>query len=662
MRLLWAVLLVFALKGAAQNKAGELISKLPVTRDTAKAYLYSNICNAYAGANPDSGLYWAREGIRFAEGMHWQKAIGYFHSEEGDMYSNLARYDEALKEFDTAMFIFRSLKDTGRMISTTNDIGVAYMNHSRYDLAAPYFFQVVSLAEAKGDKRMAAVADANISDLYYNQSDWLKAIHYNTVAAGLYRQVRDTAGISSCYLGLANGYLKTGDTTRARAYYVSAAAIKKAIGDETGLAQVYTNEAITHTNVRDRLAEQLQAQAIWDRVSPLHSVSINNTGNIGLSYKDLATADTPADKALLHKAESYMKKAIDMSRQVSDSGEVAYFTGVLAELQGLMGDYKDAYENYHKYQDEEDSLHSQESKNKLAALEEQHEVALRDKQIEITRLNLLAEKRRRLILIVGLCLLGVIGILLFFQNRARQHTNVQLRRLNKDLAAAEKVKAKFFAILSHDLRSPIAGFISFLNLQRAKPDLLDAAKVAAHQQKIADYAEGLLSSMEAMLLWSKGQMESFTPEPRPVPVSALFRHLTIFFAGQEGLLSFVEEGELTLYSDDNYVKTILHNLTANALRAVAPVPGGRVVCRAYAAGGSGVALEIRDNGPGMTHEQLRAIEEDRPLSQSSRGFGLHIVRDLARAIGCRITVTSEVGAGTTFHLDFDAGSSAHLRK
>lgn len=651
--LMGAAFAVTAFAGAAvaQNKAGVLIAKLPATKDTARGYVYNDICNFYASSQVDSGLYWAREAIRYTEGIRWKKGIGFFHSLAGRMNNDLARYDAALKEFDTAMSIFIAIRDTAKMISTINDIGVSYMNRSRFDQAAPYFFQALSLAEAKGNKSLAAVANSNISDLYYAQSDWQRAIRYDTLAIGLYREVRDSTGLANGYLGLANACLKTSDTAGARTYYAKAAAMEKAVGNDFGLAEVYTNEAVTRSRVPDALAEQLRAQAIWDRVSPLHSISINNTGNIGLSYKALATADTPANRELLHKAETYMLKAIDMSRKVADSGGVAYFTGVLAELQGLMGDYKDAYENYHKYQDEEDSLHSQESKNKLAELEELHEVALRDKQIEITRLNLLAEKRRRLVLIVGLCLVGVIGVLLFFQNRARQRTNVQLRRLNKDLAAAEKVKAKFFAILSHDLRSPIAGFINFINLQRAKPDLLDAAKVAAHQQKIADYAEGLLSSMEAMLLWSKGQMESFTPESRPVPVSALFRHLAIFFAGQEGMLSFSEEGELALYSDDNYVKTILHNLTANALRAVAAQPGGCVECRAFASGGR-VALEIRDNGPGMTHEQLRAIEEDRPLSQSSRGFGLHIVRDLARAIGCRISVTSEIGAGTTFHLEF----------
>ena len=44
--------------------------------------------------------------------------------------------------------------------------------------------------------------------------------------------------------------------------------------------------------------------------------------------------------------------------------------------------------------------------------------------------------------------------------------------LNNQLDEANKVKAKFFGILSHDLRSPVANLIHFLHLQKNDPDLL----------------------------------------------------------------------------------------------------------------------------------------------------------------------------------------------
>ncbi|WP_291035054.1 hypothetical protein [Dyadobacter sp. 50-39] len=65
------------------------------------------------------------------------------------------------------------------------------------------------------------------------------------------------------------------------------------------------------------------------------------------------------------------------------------------------------------------------------------------------------------------------------QSRIRQRSNVTLLRLNQELGEANQVKSRFFAILSHDLHSPIANLISFLNLRRDNPDLLSPDKAVA---------------------------------------------------------------------------------------------------------------------------------------------------------------------------------------
>lgn len=653
-------------QAVAQDRPEGLVAKLSSTKgDTAKVWLLQSIFLAYRGSNLDSALFYADLGLVVARRISWKRAIGVFHSDKGENYNSMGKYDAALREFDTALTISRVLKDTTNEAVTVNDIGCAYMDQSRNKEAAPYFFQSVALSEAKGNDRLAAVGYMNIGNIYFDQQDNARAIRYTNLSLNLYSKLKDTAGIASAYKSLADIYLVEKDTVTARADYARAIPLFEKTDDEINLAMAYSNQAILYvTDIYSRLLGELKAQAIWDRVSPLHRISIVNTGNIGIAYLDVVRSDTfhrvprgglvPLDtKDILRKSDAYFAKAISMSRQVGDSASVAYITGVLAESQAFRGDYKDAYLNYHRYQDEQDSLFSQDSKNKLASLEEQHEVSLRDKQIQIGKLALLAERRWRLTLVVGLCLLSVIGVLLYFQSRSKSRTNTRLRQLNTELAAAERIKAKFFAILSHDLRSPITSFINFLHLQREKPDLMDARKTASHQQKIADYAEDLLGTMEAMLLWSKGQMEDFTPELRTVPVRELFRHLEIFFAGQEETLHFSDPGELSLVTDDNYLKTILHNLTANALRAVQQMPAGRVTWRAFA-GERAFSLEIRDNGQGMTSAQLRALEDDRPVSHANRGFGLHIVRDLARAIHCSITVHSEPGKGTRFLLEFSA--------
>ena len=108
--------------------------------------------------------------------------------------------------------------------------------------------------------------------------------------------------------------------------------------------------------------------------------------------------------------------------------------------------------------------------------------------------------------------------------------------LNSQLDEANKVKARFFSILSHDLRSPIVNLVHFLHLQKDEPDLLSGEEQVKHRQNISDSAENLLNTMEAMLLWSKEQMENFRPNIKTIPVDNLFELMreTIFLRSQGG--------------------------------------------------------------------------------------------------------------------------------
>ena len=61
-------------------------------------------------------------------------------------------------------------------------------------------------------------------------------------------------------------------------------------------------------------------------------------------------------------------------------------------------------------------------------------------------------------------------------------------------------------------------------------------------------------------------------------------------------------------------------------------------------------LSITDNGPGIAAEQAKALFDDSVTSNAKTGLGLHLIRDLAKAIQYRISVQSQPGQGTTFIL------------
>ncbi|HMC84563.1 MAG TPA: ATP-binding protein, partial [Chitinophagaceae bacterium] len=66
--------------------------------------------------------------------------------------------------------------------------------------------------------------------------------------------------------------------------------------------------------------------------------------------------------------------------------------------------------------------------------------------------------------------------------------------------------------------------------------------------------------------------------------------------------------------------------------------------------GNTTILSITDNGPGIGAEQVKTLFDDSVANNEKNGFGLHLIRDLAKAIQYKIAVQSEPGKGTTFIL------------
>ena len=253
-------------------------------------------------------------------------------------------------------------------------------------------------------------------------------------------------------------------------------------------------------------------------------------------------------------------------------------------------------------------------------------------------------------LVVGVVLLGAIGVILYRQAVIRKRTNVTLVRLNNELSEANKVKTKFFGILSHDLRSPIASLLNFLQLQKKKPDSLNAVEKAAYWDKIGGSAAALLETMESMLLWSKGQMEYFKPRIGAVEINTLFVRLEKFFSDMEHMsFGFYCEGEMIVMSDEDYLWTIMQNLTSNAIRALKQTANGRIEWKAWREGRT-VYCSIADNGPGVSAEQLKALYDDTADMGTRQGLGLHLIRDLAKAIDCNVSVRPHAESGAEFVL------------
>lgn len=527
------------------------------------------------------------------------------------------------------------------------ELATQYMHTANYLEAAANYARALTIANKLKNELLIALIYRNMAILASAQYDYKKSMDLNMKALAIYEKRKDSTRTGGLLKSIADDKLNEGDKVNAEKYYRMAIAVLQRVGDRLGEAMAYSNLSLVLPTYAEKLDLALQAQHILDSVETQNPIPAINAGNIGVAYLDLVRYDLlrlekpgpliPATKnESLQLAEKYLLKAIQIASSKQDIVDEAYFTGVLAELQETKGDFKNAYKNIRFYFEKNDSIYSQENKNQIAALQNKQEMDLKNAEIENNKVEIRNQRSRLFLLGGGVILLLAIGVLLYRQSAMRKKNNFELQRLNAELAEANKVKARFFAILSHDLRSPIANLVSFLQLQKNKPGLLSPEKVKEHEEKISNNAQGLLETMEGMLLWSKRQMEHFKPVMREVAVKDLFEYLQSFFSTTQGVqFSFTGADGLVLTTDENYVKTIAQNLTSNAVKAVKNSNAPAVEWEAWKQDEQ-IFLSITDNGPGISAEQAKAFLQNTESGDSRHGLGLYIIRDLAAAIDCKI--------------------------
>lgn len=363
------------------------------------------------------------------------------------------------------------------------------------------------------------------------------------------------------------------------------------------------------------------------------------------------------EKNQLEKSFSYYSEAYELAKENDNYNYIVITAENLADYYQKKKDYNKAFTFLKEAYMAKDSVFNMEVADKTEELLRTYQNELKEQKIknltvenDIKNLKISAANKQRLYLFLGLFLVTCIGAIFFFQNQQRKKTNHKLQQLNAELDQANKAKTRFFSILNHDLRGPVANLIFFLQLQKESPEMLDEESIKRMQEKTMSGAENLLNSMEDILQWSKSQMENFKPQPTNIEINSLFEDTKQHFSSTEHIqIQFENSSNLKLFTDENYLKTIIRNLTGNAIKALEGIEDPKIKWKAWQKENQ-TFLSVSDNGKGATQEQFKALYDDKEVVGIKSGLGLHLIRDLAKAIDCEIIVDSKIDEGTTFTL------------
>lgn len=238
----------------------------------------------------------------------------------------------------------------------------------------------------------------------------------------------------------------------------------------------------------------------------------------------------------------------------------------------------------------------------------------------------------------------------------RRQAEEALRRSEERLREGDRRKTDFLAVLSHELRNPLAPIRNSIHLlERAEPGSEPFVRARKIIERQTDHLARLVDDLLDVVRITRGRIELHRErvDLRELVHQAADGARPLF--AQAGVELRVEPAldPLWLDADPTRIAQLVGNLLHNAQKFTPP--GGGVTVSLSSASGQ-VHLRVRDTGvgmvPGREQEMFEAFaqgEQGLARTKGGLGLGLSLVKLFAEMHGGRVAARSEgPGRGTEF--------------
>lgn len=543
----------------------------------------------------------------------------------------LGEYQEANADYKEAIAYYEKEKDIRQIAKTYQNIGLIHHELDDYEKASFYYNKALEInTTLKNDTNIAGLLQ-NLGIIYYHNNEYTKALDYYEKSISIFHELGDTQSIGITFSNI--GLIQ--------------------------LAQSYYKEAYQNFEKSKDFFDRTDFKLgkMW---------ALHNMGTAKLWLKEF------------QGAESLYQLSLRNAKDLHSSEGVISNLEALTELNAQKGNYEAAYFYQIASTNMRDSIHSIESKDKIAELEALYNLESQEKQIATTVADIRREKAQNTAFIFVLSILTITSIIIYLAYRQKKQSqletysrkleleNVLVERTKelenqiverKIAEESDKLKSSFLANMSHELRTPMNAIIAFSNFLR-EPDL-PSKKHSEYLNHITAAGDSLLRLIDDIIDIAKLESKQLKISIGPANISRMLREIKKVFQklrvknnySADLVLSLDSNVDFIINTDIIRVKQILSNLIENAFKYT---PQG-VVEFGVKLVNDGLLFFVRDTGIGISKEKQQKIYDrflqiDSELNRKygGTGLGLAISKNLTELLGGKIWLESELDKGSTF--------------
>ncbi|MFK7952626.1 MAG: ATP-binding protein [Ekhidna sp.] len=649
-----------------QQKTDSLESILPSVINEERVEILHQLIKANWTTRPDSVVKYGREALRLSEKLGDLRLQSISCRLFGGLYNYMSLIDSGRYYKSKALKIALQLNDSSLLPSTYNNLGVTSQTVGSYVEALNYYYMAYLVSKKKSEVKSLPTILANISEVYYDLKEYDSAIKYANEAIRLTKNRTKTSQHLLAKIDLAKAMLATRKYGEAILLFNSIIEIGNEVNLKRYVAYAYQGLGRLNNEIGEiKLSSQnmKQAHLLFTELGDQAYIA-ETLSDFGYLYSKI-----DQDSALL-----FCRESLKIAKEIRLTDIVLLNYGLLIQLYGTNNFSQDSLWSYYlKYRELESAQSKENNLNSIEGMfsKIQEEDIRRQLTVSSAKLDQERIQAQFFIAFAVITILGIVLISIYYRkqrrlgyhlksaNKLMSNQNEIINKKNDDLKLLNTEKNNLIRIVAHDLKNPLANIINSAQLMHSFKDQNDQQKPFLEIiETSADRLMGMISKILNVEAIEKGlsNLELSEVDLSEILYSVLDHFETQANNKQIAIKSKVKN-KIQVLAEPTYMYQVIENLISNAIKFS---PKGSDIHIYLQTNNNAATIEVKDEGPGISeNDQKLMFKMFQKLSakptgnESSTGVGLSIVKKYVDAMNGKIWLSSKLGNGTSFYLQFN---------